>query len=111
MLLKLSPDIEAYQLESILEISLKIGIDGWVLSNTTVSRPTGYHQFPTEGGLSGKPLGELSKELLGKTIKILGDRRKGKLIVSSGGILTPLDVIERLGLGADVIQIYSGLGV
>jgi dihydroorotate dehydrogenase len=108
VLLKLSPDLSPEQLEDAVLVALDLGIDGFVLTNTTLARPAGI-SFPAEGGLSGAPLKGLSCEILQKTLQLLGDRRGDKLIVSAGGILTPEDVFERLQMGADLVEIYSAL--
>ncbi len=108
LLLKLSPDVSESELSNILITSADLGIDGWVLSNTTISRPPGL-PFPSEGGMSGKPLAEISKQRLKSAIKILGSKRGDKLIISVGGVLTPDDVKERLNLGADLVEVYAAL--
>ena len=108
MLLKISPDITAEELKQILETSLDLNIDGWILTNTSIGMREGLG-FPTDGGVSGLPLAKKSKEMLMQTIEILGDRRKGKLVVSAGGIMSPADAFERLKMGADLIQVYSAL--
>lgn len=108
ILLKLSPDMEDDILYSVLDTAIDCGIDGFILTNTTLDRPNGIH-FPTEGGMSGKPLAHKSKMILQKTIQHLGPQKKDLLIVSAGGIMTPNDVFERLKLGADLVQIYSAL--
>ena len=66
-------------------------------------------KFSTEGGVSGAPLKDLSIQNLKWTVEILGQHKKNFLIVSAGGVLTPEDVVERLHLGADLVQIYSAL--
>lgn len=108
VLLKLSPDVTEAELSNILNTSADLGIDGWVLSNTTTSRPAGI-PFPSEGGMSGKPLAEISKQRLKSAVKILGAIRGDKLIISVGGVLTPDDVEERLNLGADLVEVYAAL--
>lgn len=108
ILLKLSPDMEDDSLYSALDTAISCGIDGFILTNTTLDRPQGIN-FPTEGGMSGKPLAEKSKQVLHKTIQHLGSKKNDLLIVSAGGIMTPNDVFERLNLGADLVQIYSAL--
>lgn len=107
-LLKISPDIDNTELETILRISTEAGADGWVLTNTS----QGFRDrvsFPPEGGVSGLPLAERSKELLRSALKILGTDRQDRLIVSVGGVLDPADVMERLDLGADLVEVYSAL--
>lgn len=108
VLLKLSPDLDNEPLESALLTALQIGIDGFVLTNTTLARPSGI-DFPEEGGLSGAPLKSLATEILRKSLNILGERRKGKLIISVGGVMSPEDVFERLQIGADLVEIYTAL--
>lgn len=108
ILLKLSPDMEDESLYSALDTAAACGVNGFILTNTTLDRPPGIH-FPTEGGMSGKPLSEKSKQILNKTLRHLGNDKKDLLIVSAGGIMTPNDVLERLNLGADLVQIYSAL--
>lgn len=108
ILLKLSPDMEDVELERVLEISLNLGIDGWVLTNTSQGLREGL-SFPKEGGVSGRPLAARSREVLRRTVEILGPRREGKLIVSVGGVSGWEDVSERLSLGADLVQVYSAL--
>lgn len=108
ILLKLSPDLSDASLEDALEVAVNAGVDGFVLTNTTLSRPQGIH-FPVEGGLSGAPLKSLSCHILQKSLQLLGKNRPGKLIVSAGGVLSPEDVFERLQMGADLVEIYSAL--
>lgn len=109
VLLKLSPDLTDEQQEFILNRSYEHGIDGWVLTNTSTGLRDGL-SFPKEsGGVSGRPLADLSRQRLKKAIGSLGSRRSGKLLVSVGGIMSPEDVRQRLDDGADLVQVYSAL--
>lgn len=108
MLLKLSPDLAEDELYSALDVSYELGIDGWILTNTTTTRTLSL-PFPKDGGVSGRPLYDISKKILEKSVKHLGDRRRDKLIVSVGGVLTPEDVCERLEMGANLVQTYSAV--
>ena len=108
ILLKLSPDLEEEDLGRVLDISHDLGIDGWILTNTSQGLREGL-KFPDEGGVSGKPLADRSKELLRTALRLLGPKREGKLVVSVGGISSAQDVRERLSLGADLVQVYSAL--
>ncbi|RYZ67514.1 MAG: quinone-dependent dihydroorotate dehydrogenase [Proteobacteria bacterium] len=108
VLLKLSPDLDDESLESALLTATRLGVDGFVLTNTTLTRPAGI-AFPAEGGLSGAPLKPLATEILRKSLQILGEKRKGQLIVSVGGVMSADDVFERLQMGADLVEIYSAL--
>ncbi|MBX3022840.1 MAG: quinone-dependent dihydroorotate dehydrogenase [Bdellovibrionales bacterium] len=108
ILLKLSPDMEDEELERVLTISHDLGIDGWILTNTSQGIRDNL-RFPKEGGVSGRPLAGRSKALLQRTLRLLGPRRQGRLIVSVGGVMSAEDVQERLALGADLVQVYSAL--
>nr|BFD58496.1 quinone-dependent dihydroorotate dehydrogenase [Bdellovibrio sp. CKG001] len=108
VLVKLSPDMGDEGLAEAVNNCQELGVDGFVLTNTTLSRPEGCH-FPAEGGLSGAPLKNLSKHALEVAVQTLGKKREGLLLVSVGGIMSPEDVFERLQMGADLVQIYSAL--
>lgn len=108
ILIKLSPDLSRDHLADAVEASVEAGIDGFVLTNTTLERPDGI-PYPPEGGMSGAPLKNLSQNALKTTLAVLGPRREGKLIISVGGVMTEDDVFERLALGADLVEVYSTL--
>ncbi|MCY4321318.1 MAG: quinone-dependent dihydroorotate dehydrogenase [Bdellovibrionaceae bacterium] len=108
LILKLSPDEDNFM--QIIEQSLSVGIDGWCICNSTIKRPV-KNIFPEDrGGLSGRLLGETSLGLL-KQLKAYLEKNqiKDKLVISCGGVLTAQDVLERLNLGADLVQVYSAL--
>ena len=106
LLVKCSPDMEQNELLSVIDTCAANGVAGFVLTNTTLSRPIG-NSFSAEGGLSGKDLAELSKKNLTSVVKHLGSDKSKFLLVSVGGILNTADVAERFILGADLIQCYS----
>jgi dihydroorotate dehydrogenase len=108
LLVKLSPDMEPKDFEDCLEASALGGASGFILTNTTLSRPS-QSPFPKEGGLSGRSLADLSKKHLKMAVDFLGQHRDEFLLVSVGGVLSPDDVKERLALGADLVQTYSAL--
>lgn len=108
ILLKISPDLEDDELERVLSISHELGMDGWILTNTSQGLREGL-KFPVEGGVSGRPLGPRSKKLLTRALEVLGENRRDKLIVSVGGVMSAEDVEERLQLGADLVQVYAAL--
>lgn len=110
MLLKLSPDLNENDLASVVQISLQLGIDGFVATNSTASREP-MSTFPREGGVSGAPLAERAKQVLLDLNQRLGtgESRRNRLLISVGGVMTAEDVHERLSLGADLVQVYSAL--
>ena len=108
LILKLSPDEEGFI--RIIEQSVLAGIDGWCICNSTKQRPI-KNLFPEDrGGLSGKLLAPTSLKML-KELRsyIKKNNLKDKLVISCGGVLTAQDVLERLDLGANLVQVYSAL--
>ena len=104
ILVKLSPDLQDEELHSILDVEIA---DGWIVTNTTLNNkppfPVGY------GGVSGNMLKSKAKDILKQTVAYFEKNKRDKLIISSGGVMTPRDVLERLNLGANLVQVYSGL--
>ena len=87
---------------------LEYGVDGMVISNTTVSRPaTLMSEFKNEkGGLSGEPLREKSTETIREMYKLT----QGKVpIIGVGGIASGKDAYEKIKAGASVVEVYSAL--
>jgi dihydroorotate dehydrogenase len=57
------------------------------------------------GGLSGKPVGDRSTEV----IAYIHKKSKGKIpMIGVGGIHSAKDAIEKLRAGASLVQIYTG---
>lgn len=104
--IKLSPDLADEAFAPLIEICVKQGATGLILTNTTQSRDFNLisaHRHE-EGGLSGAPLQKRSFHIL----KHVAQLAKGRLIlISSGGIDHGKDILERLKNGADLVQIYS----
>jgi dihydroorotate dehydrogenase len=110
VLLKISPDLSFEQVDNMIKIVYKTGIDGFVISNTTIARE-GLSISEAEieqlgsGGLSGNPLKNKSTQI----ISYVSQNTGGKIpIIGVGGIMSPDDAIEKLKAGASLIQIYTG---
>ena len=59
-----------------------------------------------EQGRSGKPLRDRSTEL----VRCIFRKTNGQLpIIGVGGVMNPLDAIEKLEAGATLVQVYTGL--
>jgi len=102
---KISPDSSDQDLLDVAKLITELDLAGIIATNTTVSRPAGGQRELTEaGGLSGRPLASRSKEVL----ILLRAALPGKVIISVGGIETAADVQERLSLGSDLVQGYTG---
>ncbi len=108
LLVKVAPDLSRAEVEAIADICLSIGISGVIATNTTITRP-GIDEAVSKcignGGLSGRPLKEMSRNIV-KTIYKL---TKGKLpIIGVGGIFTAEDAFESIAAGASLVQAYTG---
>lgn len=102
---KISPDSSDQDLLDVAKLISELDLAGIIATNTTVTRPAGEQAVLTEaGGLSGRPLASRSKEVL----ILLRPALPNKVIISVGGIETAADVKERLRLGADLVQGYTG---
>ena len=99
--LKISPDNNEESLKRICGAIKSNSIDGLICSNTT----TDHNYFSGSGGLSGKPLMELSTKALSLSRKFLGESFP---IIASGGVMSAEDYYEKIESGADLVQIYTG---
>ncbi len=110
VLLKISPDLSHEQLDEVIEIVEKTGLDGIIATNTSALRDQlTYSRKEAErigqGGLSGQPLKDKSTQ----TIRYLHQRTGGKIpIVGVGGISSAEDALEKLAAGASLVQLYTG---
>ncbi|PSJ17805.1 quinone-dependent dihydroorotate dehydrogenase [Nitrosomonas supralitoralis] len=108
MVIKIAPDLDGKQIESIAKLLLKHCIDGVIATNTTISR-VGVEHLPLAqegGGLSGAPLTQLATKVIQQLHHFLQDAIP---IIGVGGILSAEDAQEKLNSGASLIQLYTGL--
>lgn len=107
ILVKLAPDLSDDELNEAIDIILQNGMDGVIVTNTTLEREglRSLHQGEI-GGLSGRPLRVRSEAVLAGVLKRLAGRIP---VVSVGGIMSPEDAKRRLDMGAALVQIYTGL--
>ena len=106
---KLSPDLDPHDLPVIIEGLIRYGLaDGLIMTNTTTQRPYGLRALAqTEpGGLSGRPLREISTEWVRQAAELADGRLP---IIGVGGIFTGGDVFDKISAGASLVQIYTGL--
>ena len=108
LLLKIAPDLSLDELDDVVRVARERGIGGMIVSNTTVSRPASLlsPQAKESGGLSGRPLFELSTRMLAETAK----RVEGQFpLIGVGGIDGPDAALAKLHAGATLVQLYSAL--
>lgn len=107
ILVKIAPDLEPEELESIVDTIKQSRVSGIIATNTTLSRDGLTHPNREQaGGLSGKPLRTRSTEVVRSIYRMT----EGKLpIIGSGGIFTAEDAYEKIRAGASLVQIYTSL--
>ncbi len=108
LVVKVAPDLTSDEIAGIAKVLLEQKIDGLIATNTTLSREKveSFVHSNEQGGLSGKPLTDLSTQVIGQFFNHL----KGEIpIIGVGGISSPQDAKDKLNAGADLIQLYSGL--
>ena len=107
LFLKVAPDLQGREVETIVETCVTYGLAGVMVSNTTVSRPTLVSEFAGEaGGLSGAPLMEVSTRMLGEFAQAAAGRLA---LVGVGGIGSGADAYAKIRAGAGAVQLYSAL--
>ncbi|PSR76003.1 hypothetical protein PHLCEN_2v8744 [Hermanssonia centrifuga] len=109
LVLKIAPDLSEDEIADIAAAIRTSGVDGVIVSNTTVRRPPGLKD-PNQvevGGLSGIPLKPYSlatlrslRPLLPASIPIFG----------CGGISSGADALEYAKAGATAVQLYTSFG-
>ncbi len=98
---KISPDETQENLKLICKSILSNQMDGIICSNTTVS----HNEKNGLGGLSGTPLKIISDESLKFVRNEVG---KNLPIIASGGVMSVQDYLEKIELGANLVQVYTG---
>lgn len=108
VLLKIAPDVAESDLDDIVRVALARGVDGMIVSNTTIARPDtlrGAAKAET-GGLSGAPLFAPSTRVLAQTF----ERVEGKFpLVGVGGVDSAQTAWDKIEAGASLVQVYSSL--
>ncbi|MCX7624290.1 MAG: quinone-dependent dihydroorotate dehydrogenase [Thermomicrobium sp.] len=107
LFVKISLDIEPVVLDELVVLSASAGVAGLIIGNTSTDpalRPRGAETLP--GGVSGGPLRQRAIALLARAAE---RAPAGFALVSAGGAMRADDVIERIRLGAHLVQCYTGL--
>ena len=105
--IKIAPDLTEEQVIETAAVLLRNQVDGVIATNTTIDKKSiEPHPLSNEaGGLSGAPLTAQSNIVL----HILSKELQNKLpIIGVGGIVEGEHAKEKIQLGAQAVQIYSG---
>jgi dihydroorotate dehydrogenase len=106
ILVKIAPDLSPGAVEPIVESALQHGIQGLIISNTTIARPAPLRSAlkSQAGGLSGPPLREAATALLKRVAKVT----QGRLtLIGCGGVGSGADALEKIKAGASLVQLYA----
>lgn len=106
LLLKIAPDLDGHAMDDIAQVSLASGIEGLIVSNTTLARPLDLKSASKDeaGGLSGAPLFAPSTAIL----KAMRQRVGTKLVlIGVGGISSGAQVYAKIRAGASLVQLYT----
>ena len=108
ILVKIAPDLDGQALDAIADVATKSGIEGLIVSNTTIARPSSLKSLHAAevGGLSGAPLFESSTNILHEMFARVGTKL---VLVGVGGIASGADAYAKIRAGASLVQLYTAL--
>jgi dihydroorotate dehydrogenase len=107
ILLKIAPDLDEAALDDIAHVVLDSGIEGLIVSNTTIARPAlASERAKEQGGLSGAPLFAPSTEILRQVRRRVGSKI---VLVGVGGVASGADAYAKIRAGASLVQLYTAL--
>jgi dihydroorotate dehydrogenase len=109
VLLKIAPDLSLAQLDDVVQVARSRRVDGMIVSNTTIARPSTLREqvrAKEQGGLSGRPLFRLSTRMVAETYV----RVEGAFpLIGVGGVDSAGAALTKIRAGASLIQLYSSL--
>ncbi|MBS0248171.1 MAG: quinone-dependent dihydroorotate dehydrogenase [Proteobacteria bacterium] len=109
ILVKIAPDLTLPELDDVVGVARKHRVDGMIVSNTTISRPSALRdqdKARESGGLSGRPMFRLSTRMLAETYV----RAENAFpLIGVGGVDSGATAIAKIKAGASLVQLYTGL--
>jgi dihydroorotate dehydrogenase len=109
VLIKIAPDLTLSELDDVVGAARRHRVDGMMIGNTTVLRPPWLRDRITAhepGGLSGRPLFQLSTRMLAETYVRV---ESAFPLVGVGGIDSGETALAKIRAGACLVQLYSAL--
>jgi dihydroorotate dehydrogenase len=108
VLVKIAPDLDLAALDDVVAVARARGVDGMIVSNTTISRPAGLADPAARqaGGLSGRPLFGPSTRLLAETYLRV---ESAFPLIGCGGVDSAAAAYAKIRAGASLVQLYSAL--
>jgi len=106
--LKVAPDLQEGEVGMIMSTAAGFGLQGLIVSNTTVGRPdTLRSRLKGEGGgLSGAPLMSLSTRVLHQFAQV---NERDLILIGVGGVTSGADAYVKIRAGAHAVQLYSAM--
>jgi dihydroorotate dehydrogenase len=106
ILVKIAPDVDEAAMDDIADVSISSGIEGLIVSNTTVARPPSLKSSNASesGGLSGVPLFALSTTVLRQMRMRVGTKL---VLIGVGGVSSGQDAYTKIRAGASLVQLYT----
>ena len=104
---KIAPDMDDAAIQILADTFVQQGVDAVIATNTTSSREgvEGLPHAEEQGGLSGRPVKDKSDHVL----HVLVTHLQGKIpVIAVGGISSAEDAVNKLSLGASLVQVYTG---
>ena len=107
LVVKVAPDLEDQQIQEIADVVVRSQFDGLIATNTTISREEvkGLPHANEQGGLSGAPVKDKANHVLAAFRAALPAEIA---LIGTGGITCGEDAAEKMELGADLVQFYTG---
>ncbi len=108
LLRKIAPDLTDRDQQELAATALEARIDGMIVGNTTVTRPSGLsgRHAGEPGGLSGRPLFAASTAVLANMYRLTGGRLP---LIGVGGVSDGGDAYAKIRAGASAVQLYTAL--
>ncbi len=105
--LKIAPDLDEAEITDTVESAIQHGLDGLIVSNTTLARDGLTSPFAGEsGGMSGAPLFERATQAL-RTARIASGGQI--LLIGAGGVRDGATAYAKIRAGASLVQLYSAM--
>ena len=107
--LKIAPDLTDGQLDDIISVYHSQKIDALIVSNTTIDydildKNKDFAYAEKMGGISGKPLAHKTN----RVIRYVKSKDKSIKLIGVGGIDGAVSAQEKLDLGCELLQVYTG---
>lgn len=108
IVVKIAPDMSEIELQDFCKAVLEFEVDGVIAGNTTSMREmvASSEHAGEAGGLSGAPMQDLANERMAIVARELAGKAA---LIGVGGINTGAGAVKKLELGADLVQLYTGL--